>query len=175
LMRINAKAVSIVVLLAAAVWMQAVVTRNPGAPGFPGKAREAVPGAERLAARWAAEYAERDLSARTPIHLGFSRAFSKHFTKASAMVLLDFEAGRVTVAVKELGPLPENATYELWLVEQRTSTTSRTSWRRSAADRAVLTCRSSLVACGGRPLSQTGSRRGCALTTGTTVDECGHI
>jgi hypothetical protein len=117
-MRISAKSVSIVVLLVAAVWVQAVVTRMPGAPGYPGRTREAVPGAERLAARWAAEYAERDLSAGTPIHLGFSRAFSKRFTKASGTVLLDFDAGRVTVAVKDLGPLPENAAYELWLVEQ---------------------------------------------------------
>jgi hypothetical protein len=102
----------VVLLIAAAVWAQAIVARMPwasGAQGFSGETREGDLGAEQLAARWAAEYAGLDLSARTPIHLGYSHAFSKHYTEASGTVL-NFDTGHVTVAVNDRGPLPADAT-----------------------------------------------------------------
>jgi hypothetical protein len=54
---------------------------------------------EQLFARWAAEYRERGLYAKTPIPLTFNRAFSKHFTKARGNVEVDFSTARVAVSI----------------------------------------------------------------------------
>ena len=72
--------------------------------------------AEQLVARWETEYAEHDLHTRTPIHLGFSRAFSKHFTKASGKAEINFQTGRVSVSVDGLEPLSDGSVYEAWLI-----------------------------------------------------------
>jgi cytochrome c peroxidase len=72
---------------------------------------------EQLFARWAAEYRERGLYAKTPIPLTFNRAFSKHFTKARGNVEIDFSTARVAVSVDGLPALSDGAAYEVWLVE----------------------------------------------------------
>jgi len=63
------------------------------------------------------EYAEQDAYTKTPIRLAYSRAFSKHFTKASGNVEINFETGRVEVSVTGLEPNPAGAAYEVWLVQ----------------------------------------------------------
>lgn len=73
--------------------------------------------AERLVARWETEYAEQGLYTKTPIHLGFSRAFSPHFTKARGKAEINFQAGQVNVSVDGLDPLADGSAYEVWLVE----------------------------------------------------------
>ena len=72
---------------------------------------------EPLFTRWAADYAKHDTYTKTPIHLGFSRALSKRFTKAVGRVEINFETGQVTVAVENLDAPPEGSVYEVWLVE----------------------------------------------------------
>jgi len=71
--------------------------------------------AGQLVAQWEAEYAEQDLYTKTPIHLGFSRAFSEHFTEARGTGEINFQTGRVAVSVDGLDP--RGSAYEVWLVE----------------------------------------------------------
>jgi cytochrome c peroxidase len=70
-----------------------------------------------LFTRWAADYAKRETYTRTPIHLAFSRALSKRFTKAVGRVEINFETGQVTVAVENLDAPPDGSVYEVWLLE----------------------------------------------------------
>ncbi len=74
-------------------------------------------GVDPLFTRWAADYAKHDTYTRTPIHLGFSRALSKRFTKAVGRVEINFETGQVTVAVENLDAPPEGSVHEVWLVD----------------------------------------------------------
>ncbi|MCH7726735.1 MAG: hypothetical protein IH991_09680, partial [Planctomycetes bacterium] len=73
--------------------------------------------AEQLFDRWAADYAKHDIYTRTPIDLGFSRAFSKHFTKARGRVEINFQTAQVSVSVDGLDTLPDGSAYEVWLLE----------------------------------------------------------
>ena len=121
-MKTHAKSLWMVGLfLGAALWAQAVVTRFSSprdAQPLTRAAQAEADSADALVARWGADYAEHDLDTRTPIHLGFARAFSRHFTKASGTAELNFRTGQVTVAVAHLDPLPSGSAYEVWLVTQ---------------------------------------------------------
>jgi mono/diheme cytochrome c family protein len=97
----------VLLLLVGAVWARTVITRPA-----------AEPRAEQLVAGWESEYRDQHLYTRTPISLIYSRALSTRFTQARGKAEINFETGRVTVAVKGLDPLPAGAGYEVWLVDQ---------------------------------------------------------
>src|SRR5262249_44855061 len=106
------------------VMMSGILTQTFVRPVRPQAAQRDDPGGvgtadfdEQLFARWAAEYRERELYTKTPIPLNFSRAFSKHFTKARGKLEIDFSTARVAVSVDGLSELSDGSTYEVWLVE----------------------------------------------------------
>lgn len=124
-MRKHAKDLGIVSLLLIGAFMtQAVFTRTPNERTAQttieresDEADWAAQQAERLVAQWQADYAEKSLYTKTPIHLGFSRAFSQHFTKARGNVEINFPLGQVTVSVDDLDPPADGSAYEVWLIE----------------------------------------------------------
>lgn len=92
-------------------------TWNSGSFQPTGDEAWAAESASRLVAWIETEYASEDAYTKTPIRLGYSRAFSKHFTKANGKVEINFETGRITVSVEGLDPNPKDTVYEVWFVE----------------------------------------------------------
>lgn len=115
---------AVVILVGAAIVVDAIVTFRLGAwrRAAPVASDEEIsiaarPPLDPMFVRWANEYTEQDMEAKTPIPLNFSRAFSSQFTKARGKAELDFRAGRISVEVDGLDEPADGAHYEVWLVD----------------------------------------------------------